>query len=206
MPPGSVRGDAESAGTAGALAALSPSVLERVRARDPEAMGAFCDRYLPYVYGLLHRLTADRATAEDLSQDVFLKVQRALHRLDPQRDPKPWLTTIAYNVCRDHWRATAFRRAHEAHSVDDDSLTTPPSISQGETPLDAVLQSERERWVQAALAALPLQQREVVVLHAYEGLSHDEIARLIGASHAAVRKRYSRAIAALSHSLRRWLT
>jgi RNA polymerase sigma-70 factor (ECF subfamily) len=179
--------------------------LERVRARDPEAMGVFFDHYLPFVYGLLQRLTADRAMAEDLSQDVFLKVHRALDRLDPQRDPRPWLTTIAYNVCRDHWRTTSFRRAHEAHSLDDDAQGTPPPVAASPEPLAALLQGERERFVQAALSELPLEQREVVVLHAYEGLSHDEIARLIGASHAAVRKRYSRAIAALGERLRRWL-
>ena len=176
-----------------------------MRERDPAALGAFFDRYLPFVYGLLFRLTGDRATAEDLSQDVFLKVHRALDRLEPTRDPKPWLTTVAYNTCRDYWRSSTVRRAHEAHSLDDDSRVEVPQRGSDDSALHSLLQAEQEQLVQRAIDALPLQQREVVVLHVYEGLSHDQIAGLVGVSHAAVRKRYSRALASLSESLRGWV-
>jgi RNA polymerase sigma-70 factor (ECF subfamily) len=59
--------------------------------------------------------------------------------------------------------------------------------------------------VQKAIDRLPEQQREVVMLHDYQGLTHDQIAQIIGASHAAVRKRYSRALSALGETLTEWL-
>ena len=86
-----------------------PSVaeLERVRARDPEALAAFFERYVDRVFGLVYRLLGDRTLAEDMTQDVFLKVHRAAHQLDPRRDPRPWIMTIAHNACRDLWRSAA---------------------------------------------------------------------------------------------------
>jgi RNA polymerase sigma-70 factor (ECF subfamily) len=205
QPPNPVNVGGASPGEPELVAPPSAQELERVRRRDPEALGAFFDRYLPFVYGLLFRLTGDRTTAEDLSQDVFLKVHRALDRLDPTRDPKPWLTTVAYNACRDHWRSSTVRRAHESHSLDDEARVEAPQGSSADSALDSLLKSEQEQLVQRAIDALALPLREVVVLHAYQGLSHDQIAELIGVSHAAVRKRYSRAIATLSQSVGGWL-
>ena len=93
--------------------------LERVRLRDPEALGAFYDRYLDLVFGVAWRLLGDRTRAEDAASEVFLKVHRAADRLDPLRDPAPWLTTITTNVCRDVWRSGAYRMSRRAADVDD---------------------------------------------------------------------------------------
>jgi RNA polymerase sigma factor (sigma-70 family) len=68
-------------------------------------------------------------------------------------------------------------------------------------PQGELLADERERIVQEALLELPEAAREVIVLHDYEGLSHDRIAGMLDASHAAIRKRYSRAVKALGEIL-----
>jgi len=83
--------------------------LERVRAREPEALAAFFERHFDRVYGLVYRLLGDRTIAEDMTQEVFLKVHRAAHQIDPARDPVPWLVTIAHNACRDLWRSNAWK-------------------------------------------------------------------------------------------------
>src|SRR5439155_594675 len=88
--------------------------LERVRARDPEALESFFERYFDRVYGLVFRLLGDRTLAEDMTQEVFLKVHRAAHQLDPGRDPAPWIMTIAHNACRDLWRSNAWKLARRA--------------------------------------------------------------------------------------------
>ena len=138
-------------------------------------------------------------------QEVFLKVHRAIERLDPDRDPAPWLTTIAYNVCRDRWRSAADRMDRQSSSIEDQPVLANLLQHGGPTPEDETLAGERQRLVQRAIEALPEPQREVVVLHDYQGMTHDEIARMVGASHAAIRKRYSRALSALGEILRETL-
>src|SRR5262249_28767345 len=94
-PAGGVAGSSSSGPVGGrGASAFDPALLERVRARDPEALGQFYDRYLDLVFGLASRLLGDRTLAEDATSEVFLKVHRAADRLDPTRDPAPWLATI----------------------------------------------------------------------------------------------------------------
>jgi RNA polymerase sigma-70 factor (ECF subfamily) len=176
--------------------------LVRVRDGDHEAMGRFFDRYFPMIFGLVARLLSSRSAAEDATQDVFLKVYRAIDRLDPERDPGPWLTTIAYNVCRDRWRSAAGRMDRQSSSVDDRPELAHHLRDTGPDPQDELLADERERIVQQALTELPEAAREVIVLHDYEGIPHDRIAEMLGASHAAIRKRYSRAVKSLGEILK----
>ena len=173
-----------------------------VRDGDPQALGRFFDRYFPMVFGLVARLLGSRSAAEDATQDVFLKVYRAIDRLDPDRDPGPWLTTIAYNVCRDRWRSSAGRMERQSSSVDDRPELAHHLRDERPDPQDELLGDERAQMVQRALTELPEAAREVIVLHDYEGIPHDRIAEMLGASHAAIRKRYSRAVKALGEILK----
>jgi len=175
--------------------------LERVRARDPEALGAFYERYFDRVYGLVFHLLGERAAAEDATQEVFLKVHRAAAQLDPDRDPAPWLSTIAYNTCRDLWRSGAHRMARRSASVEQDAPVA-LRLAHADDPERALLGAERERLVREAIARLPEPLRAVVLLYDYQGLNHQEIAQVLNVNHAAARKRYSRALAALGTLLR----
>ena len=176
--------------------------LERVRMRDPEALAAFFERYFDRVYGLVYRLLGDRTLAEDMTQEVFLKVHRAAHQIDPSRDPMPWLMTIAHNACRDLWRSSAWKLTRKSASLDGDSPLA-DSLSRGTNdPERDLLATESERLVREALLQLPEPLRVAIVLHDYQGLGHDEIAAITGVNHAAARKRYSRALAALARLLK----
>lgn len=177
------------------------ALLERVRARDPEALGEFYDRYFASVYGLVFRLLGNRAAAEDATSEVFLKVHRAAERIDPTRDPAPWLSTIATNVCRDVWRSGAYRMARRSEPVEGEVGPASRLSSREPDPESALLSSERERLVQSALNELPDALRTAIVLHDYQGLSHQDVAVATGIEHAAARKRYSRALAALARLL-----
>jgi RNA polymerase sigma-70 factor (ECF subfamily) len=186
----------------GEKAPPGPADLERVRARDPEALAAFFERYFDRVYGLVYRLLGDRTLAEDMTQEVFLKVHRAAHQLDPSRDPGPWLMTIAHNACRDLWRSNAWKLTRRTASLDGDSPLA-ATLSRGTNdPERELLAGERERLVQEALLKLPAPLRVAVVLHDYQGMGHEEIAVATGIHHAAARKRYSRALAALARLLK----
>lgn len=176
-------------------------LLERVRTRDPEALGLFYERYLELVFGLAWRMLGERVLAEDAASDVFLKVHRAADRLDPSRDPAPWLVTITTNVCRDLWRSSAYRMSRRAADVDDPASAAVLSTGRNDPEQDA-LGAERERLVQAALLELPEPLRTSIVLHDYQGLDHRQVAEVLHIAHDAARKRYSRALDALELKLR----
>ncbi|HEY2955619.1 MAG TPA: RNA polymerase sigma factor [Candidatus Eisenbacteria bacterium] len=195
-------GGAAGGGAAGRRPAPPPrEELERLRARDPEALGAFFERYFDRVYGLVYHLLGERAAAEDATQEVFLKVHRAASQLDASRDPAPWLAAIAYNTCRDIWRSGAYRMRRRSASIEQDPAVA-MRLSHGDDPEQAALRTERERLVREAIARLPEPMRAAVLLYDYHGLSHQEIAEAMGVGHAAARKRYSRALAALGNLLR----
>lgn len=173
-----------------------------MRARDPEALARFFEATFDRVFGLVYRLLGERSMAEDVTQDVFLKAYRALERLDPRRDPAPWLTAIAYNTCRDLWRSGAYRLGRHSASIDGDPGTRARLTSPTNDPERDLIQSEREALVRRAIEQLPEPLRAAVLLYDYQGMSHQEIAEALGINHAAARKRYSRALASLGKLLK----
>ena len=186
---------------AGESLPLDREVLRRVRNRDPQALGLFFDTYFDRIHGFVRRLVVDPSLAEDVTQEVFLKVHRGADRLDPNRDPLPWLMTIAHNACRDVWRSGAYRLARRASSIEGTPGLDAVLPTSG-TPEGTLLAAERERQVQDAIMKLPETLRAPVVMHDYEGLDHEQIAAALGIGYAAARKRYSRALGALGKLLR----
>jgi RNA polymerase sigma-70 factor (ECF subfamily) len=186
--------------------------LERVRARDPLALASFFEAHIDWVYGLVFRLLGSRESAEDVTQEIFYRLHRGIDRLDPGRNVRNWLIAVACNACRDHWRLAATRAA--AHTIpiggiggesdpyDVAEEIHPDAIVSPADPEEATLRRERERIVQSAIGRLVEDVRVPLVLHEYEGLSHEEIARTLGISSSAARKRYSRALAALARELK----
>jgi len=178
------------------------ALIEGVRRHEPAALATFFERHVDGIYDLAYRLLGERAPAEDATQEVFLRVHRAAASLDPQRDPGPWLRKITRNVCRDVWRSPAYRFGKRSVPLDPDPPGSAVLTPSPESPEDVVVKGERARLVQAAIGRLPEELREVVILHDYSGLRHSEIAEIVDASHAAVRKRYSRAVARLADLLK----
>lgn len=178
------------------------ALLEGVRRHDPASLEAFFEEHVDGIYDLAYRLLGEPAPAEDAAQEVFLRVHRAAASLDPDRDPGPWLRKVTRNVCRDVWRSPAYRFAQRSVPLDPDPPQARVLAASPENPEEIAVTGERAQMVQAAIGRLPEELREVVVLHDYSGLRHNEIAEIVDASHAAVRKRYSRAIARLADMLK----
>jgi RNA polymerase sigma-70 factor (ECF subfamily) len=177
-------------------------MLEAVRRREPEALGEFFELYFDRLYNVAYRLVGDRARAEEVMQEVFLKVHRAADQLDPERDPGPWLATLTRNACRERWRRAGRRADHQARSLDNGSGLHETLPADGTGPENDTLRSERDRTILNALMLLPGALREVVVLRDYHGMAHEEIAGVVGARAATVRKRYSRALTELRQRLK----
>jgi RNA polymerase sigma-70 factor (ECF subfamily) len=164
-------------------------------------LGAFFDHYFDRIFATVRRLVGGREVAEDLTQEVFLKIQRGIGRLDLSRDPAPWLYTVAVNACRDYWRSGPWRMMRRSVSLEDPAIAV-VLTSQGGDPELAMLQAEDERRLYQAIERLPGPLRMTVILHDCEGLDHQEIAEITGVRYAATRKRYSRALLALGALLR----
>ncbi len=193
---------AGSAGGASGEGFLSPETLEAVRQRDPDALGQLFEACFGRVYSLAQRLTGSREQAEDVTQEVFLKVHNAADQLDPSRDPAPWLATITYNACREHWRSRGHRQDKQTATINGEDGIGERLVNGKRSPERRVVNGERQALVEQAVGRLPEEMRAVVLLHDFEGLSHAEVAEALGESHAAVRKRYSRALTRLHEELK----
>ena len=158
--------------------------------RDPERLvRAYADLVLRVCYTYL-RSTAD---AEDVCQDTLVKL---LLREEPFRDPgheRAWVVRVAVNACKN------LLRDRGAHPEAD--LAAVPEPTASPAPGESELRQRDDR-VLAAVMALPLPQREAVYLHYYEGYPTREVARIVGATDAAVRQRLSRARARLRDDLK----
>ena len=152
-------------------------------AGDAAAFRALFERYAVVLYRMVRRRLGNDADARDIVQQTMLHMHRA--RNDFRRDShlRPWLFTIAMNLVREHYR----RKGRKP----EQPLDRAALIAQRPEP--ALLEDdERAARVRAALASLPEQQREVIELHWFEDSPYEEIARIVGASVAAVRVRAHR--------------
>ena len=164
---------------------------ERLKAREPEALAELYDEVFEEVYRFVSGREADRDQAEDLVQDIFLNLYRALPSYDVTRPLRPWVMTIARNKLRDRWR----RQGRRGRTVDVEELTEP--VSSEATPALLLERQELAAELDRAVSLLPEGTRSVVDLRLREGLSFDEIGEALQSSTVAVRKRYSRGLSVL---------
>ncbi len=170
-------------------------LVARLAAGDDEALAEVWQRHGPLVYGLARRLTGDAATAEDVTQDVFVTLWQQPERFDADRGSlRAFLGVHAQRraidaMRRDGRRAQREQRHHRLHA------------SVEATPGDAAARSELSDVVRAAIKMLPLQQREAVELAYFNGLTHREVATTLGIPEGTAKSRLR-----LAHAkLQSWL-
>jgi RNA polymerase sigma-70 factor (ECF subfamily) len=190
---------AEWAGVASAEAAL----VQRCTSGDEAACAALVEAHQRMVVLLAVNLLGDREEALDLAQEVFLRVFRTLHRFKGQSALKTWIYRIVVNQARNRQRL--WRRRHRSEQVPlDVHVAThgePPSVP-GLRPDTLLAQKELAARLQAALDALPFDQRTAIVLREVDGLSYEELAFSLGVAVGTVKSRLTRARQALREALR----
>ena len=143
--------------------------------RDVDAFEQLYDRHSRIVYALVLRIVQQASTAEEVVQDVFLQLWRNASRYDTRRGPFiPWLMAVARNRALDHLRLKSERQRRR----EDQTEELPPVIGfpQFEKALDDKRRAER---VRAVMGSLNPQQKKVIELAYFEGLSHTEIAETL---------------------------
>lgn len=173
---------------------------------ERSAFDALVDRYADRLYGLLHRQTGDPDHAMNLVQETFFKAYRGLRGFSGEASFFTWLYRIGRNVAASAARYDA-ARPKVASSLDEPSKdggeTRGAAIAaQGGDPLDDVLAEERRELVTKAVARLPADFREVVVLRDFEDRTYEDIAVLLGVAVGTVKSRLHRGRAALADLLR----
>lgn len=161
------------------------------------AHAAFDELYAAYktpLYNYIYRLVGDREQADDLLQETFVKVYRALDKVPDGDGRTPWLYRIATNTCYDALR----RRRLIAWLPWSKGGVAEPACDEG-NPGERYAAGEE---IHDALRQLPPTLRAPLLLHAVQGLDYDDIARTLGISRAAVKMRISRARAAFRAAYR----
>jgi RNA polymerase sigma-70 factor (ECF subfamily) len=142
------------------------------------------ERHHAPLLGFLYRMTdGDRALAEDLVQETFLRLLGSIGSYHYPRPLKPWLYAIAVNLTRDHYKQAELR-----HTDSMPAHLDPPATG---TPESTLITSEETKQVSAAIQDLPALQREALLLRYYQGLSLNEITQVLQVPLGTVKSRLS---------------
>jgi RNA polymerase sigma-70 factor (ECF subfamily) len=172
--------------------------LRKIAAGCGASLAAFYDRHASVAMGLLCRILGDRNEAEEVLQEVFLQVWREARRYDPNRSsPRGWLLLIARSRALDRLRGTAARRRREDEVARGDAARTVAPL--GTSRLE---HGESRQRIGSALGRLPPEQRRVIELAFYEGLTQTQIAEFLGAPLGTVKSRALLAMKKLREMLR----
>lgn len=169
-----------------------------VRDGDVTRLGELFERHHRRLYAFCLRLTGNPATAEDLVQEAFCRILRYRHTFRDDGDFLVWAYRLTRNVCADF-----FRKAGNRPSValeDAEPGGEPPSDAP--SPAERLQSAESRSLLRAALARLPVDKRELLLLARFEGLRYAQIGELLGCSTGAVKVRVHRAVRALGDCYR----
>jgi len=163
-------------------------IVQRALTGDSGAFEQLIARFERRVMTASLRFLGTREDAHDAAQEVFLRLFKYLHRLDPRKPIEPWLMRITINVCRDIGRK---RRYHQSASPDVAELEALSDIST-EDPFAGLAEQQRRLLLRKALDELSEPERAAIVLRDVEGLSTAEVAEILQSPEATVRSRISR--------------
>ena len=176
----------------------------RVREGDNEAFELLVELHQSAVIGTVAKMLGGASEAEDIAQQVFIRIWKSAKRYQPQAKFTTWMFTITRNLVFNETRrrkrkptVSVEEREEESHQQVEDVHST--------TPDQDVLHSELERAVDDAIQALPDKQRLAVVLRRYEEMPYDEIGRVLSMSVPAVKSLLFRARTQLKESLEKYL-
>ena len=166
--------------------AVERDLVEKARGGNLFAFEEIVRRHERRVYAVAFRILRRHDAADDVAQEAFVRAWRNLADFDLERPFAPWICRIAANLAVNEVRSPRAREEGlpEGHAES-------PSV--GESPLEGVLDAEARSLLDAAVAALPLEQRAVFTLRVYEEQSYKEIAEGLGISAGTVMSRLSRA-------------
>src|SRR4029078_4142690 len=147
-------------------------LIERCLQKDNSAWELVVGRYKRKVFHIAYKFTGRHDDAEDLTQEIFLKVFRSLEKFNRDADFSTWLSSVARNYCIDHYRAS--KREKEV-LVEDLVAFDLAHASAGSSPHRALEDRDRRSFLRRGLEALPEQLRQAGLLREPQGLTHHDV-------------------------------
>ena len=178
-------------------------LVQRFKNGDRSAFSELVDRHQNRVYSLCFRWMGNRQAAEEVAQDVFVSLFRALGRFRGEAKFSTWLYRITVNHCKNQ-RLYQDRRAHSKHDSMDaqhDDAPVRQLVSPDRGADRTALQSDAERMLQSGLSALDEEHRQIILMRDLEDMSYEEIASILELPKGTVKSRLHRARAELARQL-----
>ena len=180
--------------------ANTDALIERCLAGDQTAWEQIVRQHWRKVFNLAYKFVGRHDEAEDLTQDIFLKIFKALHTFDRRANFQTWLISISRNLCIDHYRSVRKERETMARDVDASQLRP---VSRERSPYGELEQIDLRKRIRLALAELQPTLREAVVLRDLQEFSYQEIADKLRLPEGTVKSRINRGRLELARQLRR---
>ncbi len=176
------------------------ALIARCLAGDQAAWEEIVRTHRRKIFNLAYKFVGRHDEAEDLTQDVFIKIFKALHTFDRRANFQTWLISISRNLCIDHYRSVRKERATMARGADASELSP---VSHERTPLGELEQVDLKSLIRQALAELPARLSQVVTLRDLQEFSYKEIADQLGLPEGTVKSRINRGRLELASQIRR---
>jgi RNA polymerase sigma-70 factor, ECF subfamily len=189
-----------SADSAAAQPATPDSLIEQCLAGDQLAWEQVVRQNWRKVFNVAYKFVGKHDEAEDLTQDIFLKIFKALNTFDRRANFQTWIISISRNLCIDHYRSVRKERQTIARDVDSTELQ-PATSERG--PYAQAEHQDLKAQLRQALDTLPITLRTAVVLRDLQELSYQEIADRLGLPEGTVKSRINRGRIELAHQLKR---
>ena len=183
-------------------------VMLRVKAGDEQAFAYLVDKYRRPMIGFMYRMAHNSAAAEELAQEVFLRVYRSRETYKAEAKFSTWLYRIATNLAVNHARDTRRERPEVTVSLDEPDTETGLTMDVADAHLSAeqnLLRRERLAAIRQHVQALPERQRLAVIMHKYQGMDYRQIGEVLKLSEAATKSLLFRAYETLRGRLKQFL-
>jgi RNA polymerase sigma-70 factor (ECF subfamily) len=175
------------------------TLIDRCLHGDEGAWDLIVARYRRKVFNLAYQFAGSHDEAEDLTQDIFLKVFKSLDSFDRRANFQTWLASVGRNLCIDHYRSVRKEREAVDPAVDPNEL-----FASGDAdPMAALEQRDRVSLLRRAMAALPEPLRTAVLMRDIQELSYQEIAESLHLPEGTVKSRINRGRAELAREIRK---
>ena len=184
-------------------------LVRRCLAGDAGAWEDIVRAYNRRIYNLCYRFTNSADNADDLTQEVFIKVYRTLASYDVEKGAfTTWLTTLTRNLLVDHFRRSRMDRLTESidagRTEEDDSVSLSERLpDRGPSPADRLASQETQKMVQRALARISPDLREAVILRDLQDMDYKEISKVLRVPEGTVKSRINRGRTELARLLSR---
>jgi RNA polymerase sigma-70 factor (ECF subfamily) len=178
----------------GAMTRSDVQLMLDVKAGDDASFNLLLQKYRTPLINFLFRMVRDSATAEDLAQEVFLRVYRARKQYSPSAKFTTWLFRIATNLALNSVRDNRHRQMDVSIDAPVEEDEAPLQLPAREMRIDEhMIERDRAEFIRQAISSLPEKQRVAVLLHKYEEMDYAEIAKILECSESALKSLLFRA-------------